>query len=283
MTPVSRLFPCGFVLMFVLAGSAQLAAAAPQDGRGPAAADPGKPAGDPSEPVDPAGESAAESAIEEQQADIEELERRIEVLAEEIERMRSGEEQVEVSVDEARALGLAPSAAATYGIERGVSIAGYGEMLYESYASDKTAQFDYLRAILYAGYRFNDKFIFNSEIEVEHAKEIFVEFAYVDYLAHENFGVRAGMLLVPMGLVNEFHEPTVFNGRRASGDRAEHHPVDLAGERRGSLRLGRRHRFVPRLRRERLQRHGLLVERPCAAGGRRAARRRRTTWRSPAA
>ena len=212
MTAMSRLFPCGFVLMFVLAGSAQLAAASPQDDRGPAPADPRLPAGETADPAEPGEESAAEAAIEEQQADIEELERRIEVLAEEIERMRSGEEQVEVSIDEARALGLAPSAAATYGIERGVSIAGYGEMLYESYASDKTSQFDYLRAILYAGYRFNDKFIFNSEIEVEHAKEIFVEFAYVDYLAHENFGVRAGMLLVPMGLVNEFHEPTVFMG-----------------------------------------------------------------------
>ena len=93
-----------------------------------------------------------------------------------------------------------------------MSIAGYGEMLYENYASDKTTRFDYLRAILYAGYRFNDKFLFNSEIEVEHAKEIFVEFAYVDYRATDNVGLRAGMLLIPMGLVNEFHEPTVFIG-----------------------------------------------------------------------
>ena len=94
-----------------------------------------------------------------------------------------------------------------------MSIAGYGEMLYENYASDKHDAVRLPpRRILYAGYRFNDKFLFNSEIEVEHAKEIFVEFAYVDYLATENFGLRAGMLLIPMGLVNEFHEPTVFIG-----------------------------------------------------------------------
>ena len=147
-----------------------------------------------------------------QQVDVAELERRLELLAAEVERLRSGEPETELTTDDARALGLAPSAAATYGIESGVSIAGYGEMLYENYASDKTSQFDFLRAILYAGYRFNDKFIFNSEIEVEHAKEIFVEFAYVDYLATDNFGLRAGMLLIPMGLVNEFHEPTVFLG-----------------------------------------------------------------------
>ncbi len=155
----------------------------------------------------------AETAEQEPEVDVAELERRIDVLAEEIERLRSGEDE-RLDVDEARRLGLAPSAAATYAIDQGVSIAGYGEALLENYAdsSGKTTQFDYLRAILYAGYRFNDRFLFNSEIEVEHAKEIFVEFAYVDYQATDNFGLRGGMLLVPMGLVNEFHEPTVFLG-----------------------------------------------------------------------
>lgn len=157
--------------------------------------------------------SRAETAVAaEQQTEVAELERRVDLVAEELERLRSGEQERRIPIEEARALGLAPSAAATYGADSGVSIAGYGEMLYENYDSEKTTQFDFLRAILYAGYRFNDKFLFNSEIEVEHAKEIFVEFAYVDYQATDNFGLRAGMLLVPMGLVNEFHEPTVFIG-----------------------------------------------------------------------
>ena len=165
------------------------------------------------EAEDPEAAEEAEAEGREQEADVAELERRIDVLAEEIERLRSGEDE-RLDVDEARRLGLAPSASATYAIDRGVSIAGYGEMLLENYAdsSGKTTQFDYLRAIVYAGYRFSDKFLFNSEIEVEHAKEIFVEFAYVDYQATDNFGLRGGMLLVPMGLVNEFHEPTVFMG-----------------------------------------------------------------------
>ena len=170
----------------------------------PAAAD-----GQGAEPEE-VGSAAAEEQGE--SVDVEELERRVEILAEELERLRSGEPDGEVPIDRARALGLAPSAAAAYGRDAGVSIAGYGEMLYENYASSKTDQFDFLRAILYAGYRFNDRFLFNSEIEVEHAKEIFVEFAYVDYLATDNLGLRAGMLLIPMGLVNEFHEPTVFLG-----------------------------------------------------------------------
>ena len=176
---------------------------------------------DPEPETDPEAEAAeeaetageAETAEQEPEVDIAELEQRIEILAEEVERLRSGEDE-RLDVDEARRLGLAPSAAATYAIDRGVSIAGYGEMLLENFAdsSGKTTQFDYLRAILYAGYRFNDRFLFNSEIEVEHAKEIYVEFAYVDFQATQNFGLRGGMLLVPMGLVNEFHEPTVFMG-----------------------------------------------------------------------
>jgi hypothetical protein len=169
----------------------------------------------------PTGKPATSEETVEQQPDVDELRRRLDLLAEEVERLRSGEEpRVGLSAEDARVIGLAPSAAATYGRGQGLSIAGYGEMLYENFAAENEAgapvgtgtQFDFLRAIIYAGYRFNDKFLFNSEIEVEHADEVFVEFAYVDYQAHENFGVRGGMLLMPMGLVNEFHEPTVFFG-----------------------------------------------------------------------
>jgi len=161
-----------------------------------------------------------QDSTDEQDSDIEELQRQINLLADELERLRSGEPEIEITMEDARARGLAPSAAATYGVARGLSIGGYGEMLYENYSArnqggsalNQGTKFDFLRNIIYVGYRFNDKFLFNSEIEVEHAKEIFVEFAYVDYMATDNFGLRAGMLLVPMGLVNEFHEPTVFLG-----------------------------------------------------------------------
>lgn len=141
-----------------------------------------------------------------------ELERRIEILAEELDLLRSGGSVQDLTADESRALGLSPSAAATYARSSGASFAGYGEMLYENYSGDKTTQFDYLRAVFYAGYRFDDRFLFNSEIEVEHANEIFVEFAYVDWLATNNLGFRAGMLLIPVGLVNELHEPIVYKG-----------------------------------------------------------------------
>jgi hypothetical protein len=179
----------------------------------------------PAEPATTAGGGSPADAQPQTPEQIEELRRRLDVLAAEVERLRSGEPEAakEISDERRRALGVAPSAAATYRrATRGISFAGYGEMLAENFASENesdaggapTTRFDFLRAVLYTGYRFNDRFLFNSEIEVEHGNEIFVEFAYVDYLAHENVTLRGGLLLIPLGLVNEFHEPNVFFGAR---------------------------------------------------------------------
>ncbi|MBI3047153.1 MAG: hypothetical protein HYY76_02475 [Acidobacteria bacterium] len=213
-------------VVFLLALSSPPAVAqqadASADRGGPAtvvAADPSPAAPTPTETGSEAAEAPAQG-----QAQIDELQRRIEVLAAEVEKLRSGETpQVELTEERRRALGLAPSAAATYRrATEGVSIAGYGETLLENFASENeagrggapTTRLDFLRAILYAGYRFSDKFLFNSEIEIEHSNEISVEFAYVDYLANDNLTLRGGMILLPLGLTNEFHEPTVFIGAK---------------------------------------------------------------------
>lgn len=151
-----------------------------------------------------------------------EIERRIEILAAELDNLRVGE--AAVVADEGRH-GFGPAASKIYRTERGVSIGGYGEMLYESYDSERedgspsaqTDQLDFLRAVFYFGYKFNDRFLFNSEIEFEHSStgedgEVSVEFAYVDYLWRGGLNVRGGLVLLPMGFVNELHEPTVFLG-----------------------------------------------------------------------
>lgn len=143
-----------------------------------------------------------------------ELERRIDVLAAELERRTMGE-QVAPEVLSEGLYGLAPAASKVYRSDRGLSIGGYGEVLYQNFDSDdKSDQFDMLRAILYFGYKFNDKLLLNTEIELEHADEAFVEFAYLDYLWRPEVNLRAGLVLLPMGLVNELHEPTVFLGAK---------------------------------------------------------------------
>lgn len=170
-------------------------------------------------PTMPSG-AAADADEPPGQPDLTALQQRLDALAAEVERLGAAEDAGGLETGEARALGLAPSAAAPYGRAPGVSLAGYGEMLYEDFAHDNQAgqaagsgrQLDFLRAILYAGARFNDRFVFNSEIEFEHTNEVSLEFAYLDYRVHEHVGIRGGLVLVPMGLVNEFHEPTVFMG-----------------------------------------------------------------------
>lgn len=146
-----------------------------------------------------------------------ELERRLEVLATEIEAMRIGE--AAAPADEG-SYGLGPAASKIYRTEQGLSIGGYGELLYQNFdserddgaASGRTDTFDMLRAVLYFGYKFNDRWVLNTEIEYEHANEVFVEFAYLDYLWRPQANLRAGLLLVPMGFLNELHEPTTFLG-----------------------------------------------------------------------
>ena len=92
-----------------------------------------------------------------------------------------------------------------------VTVGAYGEILYNQPEGDN-GELDVQRLVLLFGYRFNDKTQFVTEIEVEHVEEIFVEQAFVNYNVANNVNLRGGLMLVPMGIINEFHEPTTFNG-----------------------------------------------------------------------
>lgn len=150
-----------------------------------------------------------------------ELERRIDLLSQELQTLKN-----ELAVSEEPAYsssyGLGPAASKVYKLSKGLSIGGYGEGLYKRLVSDRNGKHDtadLLRLILYAGYKFNDRIVFNSEIEYEHGKagdgepgEVAVEFATLDFLLHPAANVRVGQVLIPVGLTNEFHEPTLFHG-----------------------------------------------------------------------
>jgi len=142
---------------------------------------------------------------------ITELERKVDILTRELERRDTGEIFTEVGES---AYGLGPAASKIYARESGLSIGGYGEALYRN-RDEGTDDADFLRAVLYFGYKFNPKWVLNTELEFEHAStseegSVSVEFAYLDYLFHESLNFRAGLVLLPMGLLNELHEPTVF-------------------------------------------------------------------------
>jgi len=177
----------------------------------------------------------ASSTSAETNARLEELSRRIDILAQEIQNLKMGEAApaleagVKAGEKTAEQYGVGPAAARVYGIKKGLSIGGYGEILYSnpnsrdqsgapSNAQDSITD---LRAVVYIGYKFDQHFVLNSEIEYENAVvssddkgEAEVEFAYVDYTNSPAFNARAGLILIPSGLINQLHEPTAFLGAR---------------------------------------------------------------------
>lgn len=151
--------------------------------------------------------------------DIKEMKKQIEILAEEVEKFKLG------AVTEPKYesfMGLGPAASKVYGIDKGLSIGGYGELSYSNYQDSTKKDFaDTYRFILYGGYKFNDRILMNTELEFEHAgvgnaqskePEVYVEFSYLDFLLYKPFNLRAGLMLIPVGIINEFHEPTVYHG-----------------------------------------------------------------------
>ena len=81
-------------------------------------------------------------------------------------------------------------------------------------------EFDFHRFVLLFGHSFSERIKFWSELEVEHSiveggaekGEVALEQAYVDFLIKPYFNLRGGMVLSPVGIVNERHEPPSFNG-----------------------------------------------------------------------
>ena len=116
---------------------------------------------------------------------------------------------------------LAPRAANVY-TSNGLSFGGYGEFLGQVFRDRDGDNFDALRWVMYFGQRFSDRWIFNSEIEIEHGStsassattssggSVSIEFAYLDHLLTDSTALRGGVVLVPLGFVNERHEPTTF-------------------------------------------------------------------------
>lgn len=165
----------------------------------------------------------APSAPASEEPRVAEVERKQNVITEEVRKIRDS-----LSLPETKELkseyGLGPAASKVYGVSKGLSIGGYGEFNYKNSVSDSgnsSDQFDMLRLVLYTGYKFNDWILFNAETEFEHQHvsedgdgEVNVEFASIDMFFDPKINFRGGLVLVPMGFMNEIHEPPFYHGNR---------------------------------------------------------------------
>lgn len=92
-------------------------------------------------------------------------------------------------------------------------LGGYAQIDYNHRMSDSlryNGKLDVHRLVTLMGYKFNEKTHFFSEIEFEHVDEVYVEQVFINHEFNPYFQFRAGLLLIPFGIINEYHEPPTF-------------------------------------------------------------------------
>jgi hypothetical protein len=137
----------------------------------------------------------------------------------EIEALKRGQkensEKAEAAVEVAEESKSTASGAASWA--ENTQIGGYGELHYNNLDSKK--EIDFHRFVLFFGHQFTDRLRFFSELELEHSVsgdgqngELELEQAYVEYDITQNQHVKGGVFLLPVGILNQTHEPPTFYG-----------------------------------------------------------------------
>jgi phosphate-selective porin len=148
------------------------------------------------------------------------VEEKIEILQQEIEALK---DQMATSEKSNKPGGIQSF------VER-TTIGGYGELHYNNFSGNtapapysttkkdiKPDEIDFHRFVLFFGHKFNDWISFKSELELEHSDTenngaVELEQAYLDFNFNQNLNAKAGVFLIPLGMLNETHEPPTFYG-----------------------------------------------------------------------
>ena len=132
-------------------------------------------------------------------------------------RLTETEIVTEATISAVEKMTLAPSASSK------TTFGGYGEMHYNNLENDDgsgdTDAIDFHRFVIFTGHQFSDDVRFFSELEVEHSiagdgkvGEVELEQAYIEWDFAGNNSAKAGLFLLPIGIINETHEPNTFYG-----------------------------------------------------------------------
>ncbi|MEE8058155.1 MAG: hypothetical protein V3T17_10020 [Pseudomonadales bacterium] len=166
---------------------------------------------------------------------VEEMWKIIQQQQNEIDRLKSQQSATDVKLEEtdikveatADALEQGGVAAASNRWASKTQVGGYGEIHYNNLDNDNNAasakddidQIDLHRLVLFFNHQYNDKTRFFSELEVEHSLvaedadgEVEVEQAFIEHDYTANHSLKAGLFLIPVGIINETHEPDTFYG-----------------------------------------------------------------------
>ena len=142
--------------------------------------------------------------IEQQQKVLKDLERRLDAT----------EQRVEKTADVVDAAAESKSA---------TTLGGYGELHYNNITDNQSGKdkkaIDFHRFVLFVGHEFSESTRFFSELEVEHSisgdgkkGEVELEQAYIEHDFNQMLTGKAGLFLMPVGIINETHEPPAFYG-----------------------------------------------------------------------
>ena len=122
-------------------------------------------------------------------ADISELERRIDILSDELDQVKSS---------------------GGSSLAQRTTVHGYGETHWTASEGSDT-KVDQHRFVVGVHSKITDWIHLNMEMDFEHAmSELEFEFGYLDFLISPSMNFRVGTMLMPMGNLNEFHEPNNF-------------------------------------------------------------------------
>mgnify|MGYP003702095983 FL=1 len=137
----------------------------------------------------------------------------------EIEALKQGQkentEKAEAAVEVAEESKNASSGSASWA--ENTQIGGYGELHYNNLDSKK--EIDFHRFVLFFGHQFTDRLRMFSELELEHSVagddqngELELEQAYIEYDITQSQHVKGGVFLLPVGILNQTHDPPTFYG-----------------------------------------------------------------------
>jgi hypothetical protein len=158
--------------------------------------------------------------IQQQQKMIEQLQQKLEATEQ---KAAVTEQKVEETAEEIEAAAEAIEVAQASGTAQSfidkTSVGGYGELHYNSKDGDDSI--DFHRFVLYFGHEFNENIRFFSELELEHAflsdsgssnGEVELEQAWIEMDINDSHRIRAGVDVLPIGIINLTHEPNTFYG-----------------------------------------------------------------------